>query len=458
MAEAVRQSGDPGVVAPTQGARTPAWDLLLACVAVYIATAVGRAHQLFPVLLTLRPLFVAAVLAIGLYLLQQSGQRRVARLRSATTTCLLGLLLWSAFSVPAALNQGVAFRAWTDFARTLVMFIVVAGSVRSARDVERLSLAYFAVTVLYTAVVLSRFQLSDGDWRLGQLYYYDGNDLATLIATAMPLGLYFVLAQRRPLLRVLAVAGLVVLAVGLIRSGSRGGFLAFLGVTAFVLLGFTTVPARARLAGLVAILAVAAASASDQYWTQMQTIVHPNQDYNTTSEAGRVKIWTRGLGYMAGRPVLGVGISNFQVAEGTISPLARLQERGIGVRWGAAHNVFIQVGAELGLPGLILFVAWIASAFLALRRLARQSRKGSDSATDAPRLAQSLMAALVGFVVGGCFLSLAYSDMLYTLAALAVGLQKVSRPLGTPHVRAARRTLVDQRSHRASRGPGWSAP
>src|SRR6266487_3818193 len=381
MAEAVRQSGDPGVVAPTQRARTPAWDLLLACVAVYIATAVGRAHQLFPVLLILRPLFVAAVLAIGLYLLQQSGQRRVARLRSATTTCLLGLLLWGAFSVPAA-----------------------------------------------------------------------------LIATAMPLGLYFVLAQRRPLLRVLAVAGLVVLAVGLIRSGSRGGFLAFLGVTAFVLLGFTTVPARARLAGLVAILAVAAASASDQYWTQMQTIVHPNQDYNTTSEAGRVKIWTRGLGYMAGRPVLGVGISNFQVAEGTISPLARLQERGIGVRWGAAHNVFIQVGAELGVPGLILFVAWIASAFLALRRLARQSRKGSDSATDAPRLAQSLMAALVGFVVGGCFLSLAYSDMLYTLAALAVGLQKVSRPLGTPHVRAARRALVDQRSHRASRRPGWSAP
>ena len=431
---------------------------MLACVAVYIATAVGRAHQLFPVLLTLKPLFVAAVLAIGLYLLQQSGQRRVARLRSATTACLLGLLLWSAFSVPAALNQRVAFQAWTDFARTVVMFIVVAGSVRSARDVERLSLAYFAVTVLYTAVVLSRFQLSDGDWRLGQLYYYDGNDLATLIATAMPLGLYFVLAQRRPLLRVLAVAGLVVLAVGLIRSGSRGGFLAFLGVTAFVLLGFTTVPARARLAGLVAILAVAAASASDQYWTQMQTIVHPNQDYNTTSEAGRVKIWTRGLGYMAGRPMLGVGISNFQVAEGTISPLARLQERGIGVRWGAAHNVFIQVGAELGLPGLILFVAWFASAFLALRRLARQSRKGSDSATDAPRLAQSLMAALVGFVVGGCFLSLAYSDMLYTLAALAVGLQKVSRPLGTPHVRAARRTLVDQRSHRASRGPGWSAP
>ena len=426
--------GAPSVPAPTEGVRTPGWDLLLVCVAVYIATAVGRAHQLFPVLLLVKPLLLAAVLAIGLYLLQQSGQRRVGRLRSATTSCLLGLLLWSALSVPAALNQGVAFQAWTDFARTFVMFAVVAGSVRTARDVERLCLVYFGITVVYTAVVLSRFQLSGGDWRLGRLYYYDGNDLATLIVTAMPLGLYFALAQRRPLWRALAVAGLGVLAVGVIRSGSRGGFLALLAVTAFVLLGFTTIPARARLAGLIAILAIAGASASDQYWTQMQTIMHPNEDYNTSSDAGRIKIWTRGLGYMTDRPVLGVGMSNFQVAEGTISPLARLQERGIGVRWGAAHNIFVQVGAELGFPGLLLFVGWMVSVFVALRRVAR-------SATDRARLAQSLMAAFVGFVVGGCFLSLAYSDMLYTLAALAVGLEKVSRARTTAPIALPRRAL-----------------
>src|SRR5207247_11224361 len=48
--------------------------------------------------------------------------------------------------------------------------------------------------------------------------------------------------------------------------------------------------------------------------------------------------------------------------EGTISPLARLQERGRGVRWGAAHNTFIQVGAELGVPGLLLFIGLIATA------------------------------------------------------------------------------------------------
>jgi O-antigen ligase len=283
------------------------------------------------------------------------------------------------------------------------------------------------VTVVYTAVVLSRFQLGADSWRLGRLYYYDANDMATLIATAMPLGLYFILAQRRVLLRALAAAGLAVLAVGLIRSGSRGGFLALLAVTAFVLLGFTTVPARARAVALVVILVVAGTTASDRYWTQMQTIIHPDQDYNATSEAGRLKIWMRGLGYMAEYPVLGVGIGNFPTAEGTISPLARLQERGIGVRWGAAHNSFIQVGAELGVPGLLLFVGVIATAFRSLRRVAAQRARAGRGADNVARLAQSLMAALVGFVVGAFFLSLGYADLLSALVALAIALAKSAR-------------------------------
>src|SRR5256885_34298 len=132
-------------------------------------------------------------------------------------------------------------------------------------------------------------------WRLGRLFYYDANDMATLIATAMPFALYFLLGQRRPIVRGLAVVGLAILAVGMIRSGSRGGFIALLAVAIFVLLGFTTVSARARLMGLVAILAIVFAAASDRYWQQMQTIFNPQQDYNLTSNEGRIRVWKRGL-------------------------------------------------------------------------------------------------------------------------------------------------------------------
>jgi|SRR6267143_1530692 len=422
-----------GPVSAVRPARPPTWDLLLGCVAVYLATSIGRVHQLFPVLAVFKPALLASVLAVGLYLLQQSGRRRMGLLRSPMTTCLLSLLAWSAVAAPFALNQGVAFQFWTDFARTVLMALVIAGSVRGARDLTRLIFVYAGVTVLYTAVVLSRFQLSADSWRLGRLYNYDANDLATLIASAMPLALYLILGQRRLAVRVLAIAGLAVLLVGMIRSGSRGGFIALLAVIAFVLVGFTMISVRARVAGLAAILTVVFAASNDRYWTQMQTILNPHEDYNLTSDAGRIKIWERGIGYMMAHPVVGVGGQNFAVAEGTISPLARLAERGIGVRWGAAHNTFIQVGAELGVPGLLLFVGLIATAFRSLRRVTRQSsRAGAGSAdADLPRLAQALMAALIGFVVGSFFLSLAYSDILYTLLAFCIALAKIARDANT---------------------------
>ena len=158
----------------------------------------------------------------------------------------------------------------------------------------------------------------------------------------------------------------------------------------------------------------------------MQTLVHPHHDYNMTTEGGRVKIWNRGLGYIAAHPLLGVGVRNFQVAEGTISPLARRLEYGRGVHWNAPHNTFIQAAAEIGIPGLLLLVAVIGSALVALRRVARFGAAGSG-APEASRLAQCLTAALAGFVVGAFFLSLAYADMLYTLVALALALAKSAR-------------------------------
>jgi len=428
------QQGDRPRLVPSS--RPVAWDPLIVCVGVYLATAVGRIHEVFPVLLPLKLTMLAAVVSIGLCLLQQSGRRRFALLRSPTTTCLIALAVWGALSVPAALNQGLAFQTWTDFVRTVIMSLVVAASVRSTRDVGRLLLVYFVVTVVYVAVVLSRFELGSGDsWRLGHLYTYDANDLATLITTAMPLGLYFVLAQRRLVLRLLALAGLAILAVGLIRSGSRGGFLAFLAVTAFVLVRVTTIPVRSRVAGLLVIVAIVCGTASDKYWSQMQTIVHYKQDYNMTSDEGRIRIWMRGLGYMVDHPAFGVGMRNFQVAEGTISSRARLQERGIGVWWGAAHNTFVQAGAELGIPGLLLLLGLLGTAFQSLRKVARDALRVNPAGSELSRLAQCLMTALIGFAVGAFFLSLAYADMLYALVAFTVALAKCAR-LEIPRERA----------------------
>jgi O-antigen ligase len=151
-------------------------------------------------------------------------------------------------------------------------------------------------------------------------------------------------------------------------------------------------------------------------------------DYNRSEETGRMKIWQRGVGYMLQYPVFGVGPNNFNAAEGRLSPIAERQQFGRGVKWNAAHNSYVQIGAELGFPGLVIFVGMIAAAFMALRRsrrsagMARADHAGSE-------LTQALSASLIGFIVGALFLSLAYSEILFTLLALAVALQKVTTSL-----------------------------
>ncbi|HKB46702.1 MAG TPA: hypothetical protein VKC57_03335, partial [Ktedonobacterales bacterium] len=63
--------------------------------------------------------------------------------------------------------------------------------------------------------------------------------------------------------------------------------------------------------------------------------------------------------------------------------------------------------------------------FAALRRSGR-AEAAMARAVERPPLTPALTGSLLGFVVGAFFLSLAYSEMLYTLVALAVGLHKVT--------------------------------
>ena len=179
----------------------------------------------------------------------------------------------------------------------------------------------------------------------------------------------------------------------------------------------------------MAIAVIVTATAGDKYWTRISTIFRPSQDYNLTEEQGRMKLWRRGIGYMIDHPVLGVGAGNFPRAEGTISPLVERTPRGRSLKWGPPHNSYVQVAAELGIVGFLIFGAFFFNVFKALRALpaaAGPPVPGDPVPRRRARLAQSLTASLIGFAIGSFFLTLAYADMFYALAGLAVGLRQVT--------------------------------
>jgi O-antigen ligase len=404
-----------------------AWDALLVAVAGYLLTAVGRVHQLFPVLEVFRPAALTGLLAIVFYASDRGEQRRSRDVWVGPTKYIAAFFVWMVLSTSGALVAGTSVDVvFGNFLKTALMYVVVAGAIRGPRDVERLALVYFVAATLYAAVVIVRFDLGSGEaWRLGRLYYYDANDFATFVVTAMPFGLYFLHAGRAIPTRAFAAVSIAVLALAFVRTGSRGGFIALIAVAAFVLLRYSAIALRWRIGATALVALILLGTASDQYWTQMGTILS-DADYNRTDESGRMQIWRRGVGYMLGHPVFGVGPGNFQAAEGMLSSFADRQQVGRGVRWNAAHNSYIQVGAELGIPGLGIFIGIIVSTFGLLRRTVRGETADEDSEDSSRALTNALMASLVAFVVGAYFLSLAYTELFYTLVGLTVGLWKVT--------------------------------
>jgi O-antigen ligase len=403
------------------------WDLLMVCLAGHILTGVGRVHQLFTVVGAVRPAIITGLIAIVVYLYDPLEERRFHHVVGPTTKLLLALTCWMVLCVPGALVAGNSFDlVFGSFVKTALMCVLIAASVRGVRDVERLALVYLAAATVYAGVVITRFDLGSGsDWRWGHLYYYDANDLATLLVTATPLGFYFIHAGRGLRTRLLGAVALTIMTVAFVRTGSRGGFIALIAVALFIVARYSAIPLGKRVLVTAVVAAIVLGTASTQYWEQMGTIVS-DTDYNRTDESGRMQIWSRGIGYMLENPLFGVGPNNFQTAEGTLSPYAERQQFGVGVRWNAAHNSYIQVGAELGVVGLALFVAVIVSALVTLLRSRPPAHAGEGPRDRRLQLAQVLTASLIGFGVGAFFLSLAYTDMLYTLVAMAVGMRKAT--------------------------------
>jgi probable O-glycosylation ligase (exosortase A-associated) len=413
--------------------RDPPWDLLLIALAAYVLTAVGRIHQLFGFLMPLRLLLLSSALAIGCYVATGHRARRLAPvLRDPTTRCVLGLAVWMALSIPGALWPGGAFEELTgEFGKMAGMYLVLVAAIRGFKDIERIAFVYLMAVGIYAAVVLSRFGVGGSEWRLGMLEYYDANDFATLAVMALPLGVFFMVRPGPLWRRLVSALVMVFLVTAFVWAGSRGGFLALLAVGGFLLLRYDAIRVRWRVLTTALLVFVFAAVATDTYWEKMRTILEPKDDYNITTEEGRLQVWKRGIGYMLQNPILGVGGGNFPTAEGTISPRARAAYTGRGWKWSVSHNSYVQVGAELGIPGLLLFLLMFWRAFAALRAVQRGQPRSPPA-----QLAQTLAACLIGYMVGGFFLSLAYRDLLYVLIALAAGLRK-----GLPAVVASPRPV-----------------
>jgi len=402
------------------------WDLLTICLVCVVLQYVWRVQEVLTPLAYVQFTSLVSLGAIVLFFLNRRGESVSAALHHELVLPMVVILVLAALSVPMSLHTRVSFEYFSkNFVKTVILVVVLGASVRDRADIDRLVRAmviggagYIAISLLLASPAMGRL---GGNGGRGS---YDPNDLGLVTVGTVPLCVYMMRRTARPIDKIIGFGSAGLLIIATVKTGSRGGLLALLTVALYCLVGLKAVRQSTRVTTFVLGCVLMLAFGGSSYRERIGTLADPTEDYNWSGQAegGRMEIWKRGLGYMAEHPLLGVGLNAFFVAEGTSEEAMRRRQEHAGFKWSAAHNSYIQIGAELGVLALVFFLRMLWLALRESHRLARHATREDDR-----MLAQCFVALLLSYIVGGAFLSQAYSTFLYFSLGILIGFSRIVR-------------------------------
>lgn len=349
----------------------------------------------------------------------------------AFATLLLLLVGWGVVSVLWSEQPGTTLSTVQRLALNVLLVPIVFAAIRSPRQL-RWFIAALLLGVLGSSLyglVVSPASL-DSEGRLGGAGI-DPNYLALWLVCAGTLAMGLVgrrdtsAPQRALLFMAAALCFLLV-----VFTGSRTGLIA----TAVVVVCSPAVLGRGRRvsAAVAAVLSAAALIGAFFLFAPpavVERVTHPE------GGSGRTDIWTVGWRMVEAKPVTGVGLGGFQqasvhylLAPGTIKRSDYIVDHP-----KVAHNLYLEVLAEVGVVGLLLYLGIaFGSVFMGLTAAREFDRAGRRS--DG-MLARAVVLALMAVLAGSFFVSVEYTKPFWLAIALGPVLLALSRravPAGRP--------------------------
>jgi putative inorganic carbon (HCO3(-)) transporter len=346
------------------------------------------------------PTKVAGVICFASFILFALTSRRRLRF-DQSHVIVLGLLALAIVSTLQAQEISTALATTLRYAAFVAVYIVVSQFVGEQAMQRRLVWGLSIAASIAAFDALSNF--INEETTLATLVYSDANDLAYVFATTLPLT--FWLLRERWLAKPVVLLMIGLIAAAVLLSFSRG---AILGLAAAAVWHMLTqrrqIPALAL--GLAAI-GVATFIFVNSNPRQVEFGFEAKQKVAEQNVEMRLDAWGAALRMTEDHPLLGVGPGNFQFVypEVTDRPPGA---PGLGV----VHNAYLDVGAELGVLGMALFMAYLVIAFARSTAAHRQGK-------GIPGYAAAVRTALVVAIVGAVFLSEQYFLPLWLLGGLA---------------------------------------
>ncbi len=368
-----------------------------------------RPYELLPSLSWLsRGALVLAILTLAVFIPTQLGLENKITVWPREVKLALALLLAGALSIPLALDPAHAFQSWIEFFKVVVIFVVMVNVIRTEKRLRSLLVLVLVASCLLSIAALLDYaqgNLALQGRRIAGLIgglFSNPNDLALHLVTMFPISLGLFLGSRGPLKKLLFFICSLLLTTGLVATFSRGGFLGFVCVIAFVVWKLAR-RNRVVVGGFALTLLLAAvAIAPSAYRSRLATT-------DDDSAVARTDDLKRSILITVTHPIFGVGMDNYILYSNTNK---------------ATHNAYTQVGAEMGVVALLIYVCFLVSPLKALRRL-EQANRAARKRPIVFYLAVGFQASLVGYMVVSFFASVAYLWYAYYLVAYAVCLRRI---------------------------------
>ena len=288
-----------------------------------------------------------------------------------------GSALWS-------IEPDISFKLGTEF----ILFTAI--SIVAARAQTLRSLISSFMCALLVGVVLSAvFRTTAAVGTTGEIaligMFGSKNNLASFVCLSMITSISVLTDRQQPrLLRVLALFGLTLDPIMLVKAHSLGALLAGGGAMAtalaVVLLSAMSRRRRNLVLPLVTVLAICVAGfillALRQGFDVSTLLAAAGKDVSLT---GRTFLWSRAREYISVRPLLGIGYQSFWV-QGHVEAEALWRFAKVESRAGFHfHNLYYETAVELGNLGAALLGFSMMAAAVASLRLGL-IRPGCDTA------------------------------------------------------------------------------
>lgn len=378
---------------------------------------------------------VASVVAICTLIGLGITKDRQSPLAGAPMLALLAFMVWTCITLPFSFYFEWCVPLWI---RSMKIWLMVFVTLALLTDRNKLqwfigvmvfSLGFFGVKGgIFTLATGGNFRV----WGPGG-FIEGNNEIALALVMTIPLTRYLQLQAERTWVRNMLSGVMLLTAVTVLGTYSRGALLA-LGSMAF----FLWLKGRSKVlygALIVGAALVALPFMPEQWWDRMGTIKTYEQD---DSALGRINAWWNAFN-VAKANLFGGGFNIY-----TAEVFAKYSPEPERIH--AAHSIYFQVLGEHGFIGLFLFLLIGVATWWTCSTLIRAARKDAELRW-AGDLGGMIQVSMIGYATGGAFLSLAYFDLPYNLAVAATAAailvrrhvkakEKLPRPVVMPGVPA----------------------